>query len=153
MRRTIPRNRLLRLPAFLFYTGSAGGVAWCVLLFAATMLLGRLGYANAWATNYDVYRNLAVIFGYVLCCCLTVAFLRFALLRRVRTTGLPVLAVLIAVATWLAPYLVAFFSERNWNFAAPWYLLGSPAVLSTNNDEAKNAAMYVLIGWLRSACC
>jgi len=40
VRRTIPRNPLLRLLAFLFYTGSAGGIAWCVLLFVATMLAG-----------------------------------------------------------------------------------------------------------------
>ena len=145
VRRTIPRNRLLRLPAFLFYTGSAGGVAWCVLMFAATMLLARLGSA----TNVDVYHNLPIVFGYTLCYGLTAAFLRFALLRRVRTTGIPILAAFLAAATWLLPFLIAFFIRQNDMYsAAPWYLLGSPAVLTTNDDAAKHAATLVMLGWL-----
>ena len=38
VRRTIPRNRTLRWLAFLFYSGSAGGVLWCSLMTAATLL-------------------------------------------------------------------------------------------------------------------
>ena len=43
VRRAIPRSRPLRLAAFLFYTGSAGGIAWCALLFMATMLAAHVG--------------------------------------------------------------------------------------------------------------
>ncbi len=37
VRKRIPRNPLLRVLAFLFYTGSAGGLAWSALMFGATL--------------------------------------------------------------------------------------------------------------------
>ena len=38
VRRTIPRRRLLRPVAFLFYSGAAGGVAWSSIIIALTLL-------------------------------------------------------------------------------------------------------------------
>jgi hypothetical protein len=37
LRRTIPRFTLLRLPAFLLYSGAAGGLLWSALLYALTL--------------------------------------------------------------------------------------------------------------------
>ena len=38
VRRTIPRRRLLRPLAFLFYSGAAGGVVWSTLIITLTVL-------------------------------------------------------------------------------------------------------------------
>lgn len=42
VRSQIPRNPLGRLIAFIFYSGSAGGVLWCVLVLGSTFLFGLL---------------------------------------------------------------------------------------------------------------
>jgi hypothetical protein len=153
VRRTIPRNPLLRLPAFLLYTGSAGGIAWCVLLFTATMVA-----ANTWDGLFpgftgridfiNILSNMPIIFGYVLCYCLTTAFFRSILLRGVPTPNLSVFAAFFGVAVCLVPYLIAFFAERNWWNTLPWYLLGSPMVLGMSNQAAKDAAGPFMLGWL-----
>jgi hypothetical protein len=52
--RTIPRHRLLRLPAFVLYSGAAGGV-----IFAAAMLGLSLGVSYGWAERALGYRGLA----------------------------------------------------------------------------------------------
>ena len=143
VRRTIPHNRMLRLAAFLLYTGSAGGVAWCVLMFAATMVLGCVGYG----VDVEVYHNMPIIFGYALCYCLTTAFLRSTVLRNVPTVNLSVVAAFLGVAVCLVPYLIVFFIGRNWWLVLPWYLLGSPMVLTMTDQAAKNAAQLVVIVW------
>ena len=40
VRRYIPRLLPQRFLAWLFFTGSAGGVIWCIALGAATLLVG-----------------------------------------------------------------------------------------------------------------
>ena len=42
VRKTIPRDPLLRCFAFLLYTGSAGGILWWTLMFAATIVLALI---------------------------------------------------------------------------------------------------------------
>ena len=156
VRRTIPRSPMLRPLAFLLYTGSAGGILWCVLLFAATMLA-----ANVWSTlgagfsksaELAVMRgNLTMVFGYILCYCLTTAALRPTLFRKIPTVNLSVFAAFLGMAASLAPYLIAFLVEKNLWIAVPWYLLGSPIVLSMTNEAAKDAAGVFLILWLLGA--
>ena len=155
MRRRIPHNPLLRLAAFLVYTGSAGGILWCVLLFIATMLAACAAYGPTLAAKYrltpelmDVCGNMAIIFGYVLCYCLTTAILRMTLLRSAPTVMLSVIAALLGAAMCVVPSLIAFFLERNVQSSMSWYLLGSPMVLTTGDQIAKEAAGPVVIWWL-----
>jgi hypothetical protein len=156
VRRTIPRNRLLQAIAFLFYTGSAGGIIWATLMFALTMsvvsfispIAGKGGYFGGAAFLHEC-DDLPTIFLYVLCYSLTVAFFRSILLRNLSTQTLPVFAAFLGVVLALGPYLAAFFGSRQWEQQMlPWYLLGSPLVLSTNNTVAKNAAGPFVVGWL-----
>jgi len=94
---------------------------------------------------------MSVVFGYVLCYCLTTAFLRLTVLRSIPTVNLSVTAAFFGMLAWLVPYLTAFFVTRDWWFVLPWYLLGSPMVLTMKNEAAKDAANVVLIGWLALA--
>ena len=159
VRRTIPHNPLLRLGAFVVYTGSAGGIIWCVSMFIATMLVAlcfgwfseasglsgvRLGAGNL----TESCGNMSIIFGYILCYCLTTAFLRITVLKNAPTINLSVIAAFLGMAVCLVPYLIAFFVERNWWSVLPWYLLGSPMVLTMSDVAAKKTAEPILIGWL-----
>ncbi len=153
VRRKIPRNRLLRLGAFLAYTGSAGGVLWYTLLFAATLLvvhtwrdiMGGFGSTDYWP---ELFINSLLGFGYILGYCLTIAALRPVLFRRVPTPHLSVFAMFFGVAVCLIPYLVAFFIERNWWMADPWYMLSSPLVLTTSSTTIRRLAEKIVLGWL-----
>jgi len=153
VRRTIPRNLLLRLGAFLSYTGSAGGVLWYTLLFVATMLV-----ASIWGKSMpafsgtsdlaDVLPNSLIGFGYILCYCLTIVALRPLWFRGVPTPHLSVFVMFFGAAACLIPYLSAFFLERNWWLAEPWYLLGSPMVLTTTRTGIRELADNLVLGWL-----
>ena len=93
-------------------------------------------------------RNMMIVFGYILCYCLTTAALRMTVLRSVATPNLSVIAAFLGVFLFLAPYLTAFFVSRNWDTVLPWYLLGSPMVLTTTNESAKDVAQWVMLGWI-----
>jgi hypothetical protein len=154
LRKRIPRNPLLRLPAFLFYTGAAGGLLWSTLMFAATLGVccawgGRVGGALS-RDQFEGCRNAAICFGYVLCYCLTTASVRGLFLKKLPTLYLPIIAMLLGVAATLVPYLVAFFvmDQRMWRSNSYWYLMGSPAILTTGRLDAVEAAVPLVMAWL-----
>lgn len=158
VRRSIPQNPLLRLLAFLFYTGSAGGIAWCTLMFAATLYVGYVGSelvsgtgVGPWGRSRfeETLTNLTMFFGYVLCYCLTTAFLRTILLKNIPTAYLPVVALMLVAALSLGPYLMAFFVVnpgylRNDTTA---YLVASPLMLTATNVYVEPLVGRFLAGW------
>lgn len=152
VRRTIPRNPLSRALAFVFFTGSAGGIIWCVLLFLVTVLA-----AFAWtglrpnAGNYELLETsgyMALFFGYILCYCLTTAALRPVLFRTMPTPHLSVIALFLGAVMCLVPCLIAFFVEQYMWSNLPAYMLGSPMVLTTEDNSAIYAAGGVVAVWL-----
>lgn len=155
VRRTIPRHLLLRPLAFLFYTGSAGGIAWCVLLFAATALPVLAWDAAGWsAGGHDLLETLgdtSLFFGYILCYCLTTAALRPVLFRDVPTPHLSVIALFLGAMMCMGPCLLAFFLEQYIWSDVPWYTLGSPMVLTTNDSQALYSAGGLVAVWLAMA--
>jgi hypothetical protein len=115
VRRKIPRNPLLRLMAFLIYSGSAGGMIWYSLLAAATLSIAS-GIANALA-GYAMYGRdpyaevrfyaFGLFYGYILCYCLLTVLLRIVVLRRWPTATLPIVAVVIGIFFGiLGPFLI-----------------------------------------------
>jgi hypothetical protein len=164
VRRTIPTNTAKRSVAFVLFTGSAGGIAWCSLMFVATIGVAWLGktFLDPWIGPRSgfsvpinelatVCLNLSITFGYVLCYCLTIAFFRSNVLKNAPTANLSVLAAFFGVAVCLVPYLTAFFVNRNWWHVLPWYLLGSPMVLGMGNEPAQALAGPIVIAWLALA--
>lgn len=151
VRRTIPRNRLLRLLAFSCYTGSAGGIAWYVLLFAATVLAALVLHAvQPSRSSYDLLETsgyTSLFFGYILCYCLTIAALRRVLFRSAPTSHLSVLALFLGAMMTLAPALIAFFVEQYMWSRLPGYMLGSPMVLATDDSEAIYSAGGLVAVW------
>ena len=155
VRRTIPRNPLLRVFAFLLYTGSAGGILWCTLMFAATLYVGyawsglAAGFPRARPSSAELFTNLTIFYGYVLCYCLTTAFLRTVALKNVPTVYLPVAAILLGVALSVGPYLMGFFvtDSRAWRYDPAEYLLGSPLILTEVHRNVEAIVGPFLIGW------
>jgi len=156
VRRTIPRNRLLRLVAFLLYTGSAGGVAWCTLMFGLTLLVG-LAWSELGAGSFrtppgfaETCDDTAFFFGYVLCYCLSAAVLRIAFLKNLRTIYLPFVALFLGIALSLGPYLVGFFvtDPGSWRPDSTWYLVGSPLILTVTDRYAIAPVGRFLAVWL-----
>ncbi len=154
VRRSIPRNPLLRLGAFLTYTGSAGGLLWYTLMFATTLLV-----LHGWHTATtglggtgdvpEVFTGSLIGFGFVLCYCLTIAAARPVLFRNAPTPHLSVFVMFFGMAMCLVPYLVAFFIEQNWWLAYPWYFLVSPLVLTVNaRANLIETAEWIVIVWL-----
>jgi hypothetical protein len=155
IRATIPHNPPVRLLAFLFYTGSAGGLAWATLLFGATLVV-CLGPSPTFGLSLHqdlatAAGNSAICFGYILCYCLTAAIFRMLFLKRLSTIHMPPIAMLLGVAACLLPYLLAFFfldSSAWWREDSNWFLLGGPMVLTTSRGPSATAAGPVVIGWL-----
>ncbi|MFW6171180.1 MAG: ABC transporter permease [Planctomycetota bacterium] len=153
VRRTIPRTPVLRGLAFLFYSGSAGGIAWCVLLLAgvgATVLF-RNAIARPGVHGFDVMETFgytSLFFGYILCYCLTTAALRPVLFRNVPTPHLSVVALFLGAMMCMGPCLAAFFFDQYLWSNMQWYMLGSPMVLSTTDHEAIVTGGVVVAVWL-----
>lgn len=149
--RTIPRSPLLRPLAFLFYSGAAGGVVFCVLLLSACVALAltlttwvnpptELGTTRAglgWYGEIDLLfgARFGVLAGlYTLCFCLTGIFLRAWVLReQVRQNLTWMVVVLLVGVGSMGPYVVAYFAapelllpeqtDRTWLWTNPFYTI------------------------------
>jgi hypothetical protein len=164
VRRTIPRNRLLRWLAFFVYTGSAGAVLWCSLMVAMTLLATQL-YVGLFPSPYaptafsPMDRNVfllqynswsgppLIVFGYVLCYCLTTVAFRNTLLRKLPTAALSCVAAVFGLLMCVAPYLVAFFVGIQWRGISPWWLIGGPLVATGDSLIASYCAVPLLFAW------
>ena len=113
--KSIPRRWWLRVPAFLLYSGSAGGILFGVLMFALTFFVG-FAFLHHRALGFEVgtlagmLRLLLLVFLYAYCYCMSALLIQRTLLARQ----------LKAIATWLVallllglgsvmPYLLAYF--------------------------------------------
>ncbi|PAW82598.1 MAG: hypothetical protein B9S33_15075 [Pedosphaera sp. Tous-C6FEB] len=133
--RTIPQSELKRAAAFFFYSGTAGGLAWAVLLGIATVLVSGLivqsqlldHLTTLWrgrsvpvrysGSNLDEFVTVEIaLFLYALAYVLFGVFIH----RRFQPHRPPVFAALCAVALpalWaIVPNLVLFFlNQLSWD--------------------------------------
>jgi hypothetical protein len=133
--RTIPRNVLLRVPAFLTYSGSAGGVLFSFAAAGLTLLGGEgwvraypaLGGAGEWET---VARVMGAVALYTACYCLSAVALRHYLFGgQFKPLITWVMALLLVGVGSAGPALVAYFLYyREWGAHAQetWWLLPNP---------------------------
>lgn len=108
--RRIPKNPLLRPWAFLFFTGWAGGVAWCVTLMALTLIgaaivMHRTGFGVDW----DNFAGVVGLALYAYAYPMTALLLRRVFFRNWIKCGLTwLIAVGLFVAATLLPILTFF---------------------------------------------
>jgi len=105
IRRTIPRNRLLRLLVFPFFSGAASGIVWAALMTAAAL---AVAYAALPSLRLLQERYvIPVLFVYAFSYALTAVLIRRWLLSNwvpVRQTGL--IALLLMAAGVVLPLLI-----------------------------------------------
>jgi hypothetical protein len=117
--RTIPRSPLLRLPAFLLYSGAAGGVFLGLLMLAGVVaagLLGREHLIDPFSRDpLGVAVRLVLLMGlYTYCFGLSGIFLRTVILRRgIKPAFTWVAALLLMGLGSVVPYLIAYFSDPD----------------------------------------
>jgi hypothetical protein len=127
MARTIPRRWWLRLPAFLLYSGSAGGVLFALALFGLTWL-AVLGWrasthVEPWSgravpTNFLqlILEVMAMIVLYTYDYALAAVLLRRFVVKVKGVYTWVLMVVLVALGS-AVPFLVAFlFLFRDWRF-------------------------------------
>ncbi len=133
--RTIPRNRLLRFFAFLFYSGAAGGVSLAVLCVVLTLCAGlywqMLFPARHFGEGSEIILSVSAALGlYVFCYSMTAVLLRVYVLRdRLRVLYNWVLAfLLLAVGSTLPWITVLFFDFDRFGRSAEiqWWMLPNP---------------------------
>lgn len=117
--RTIPKNILLRIPAFLFYNGSAGGVFYsCLLLCACTVGLLAwqqyvLGSSIVPTSRYEptlelFIRPASIIFLYLYAYGMTAVFVRRTLLRRIPAVFTWAIILFLLVIFCLTPLFISY---------------------------------------------
>ena len=158
LRRSIPRNPLLRIPAFLFYSGITGGLLWCAILIVLTFVatwagalflerwtVGATGAYGGYGGYYDPFpdhwlsRTISVmcwVFGYVL---LSVWLCRRAMkLANGGATG--VIALILMCLCSVLPMILAFsLNPDRWeNDLLVWMTLNplGPLMVEASDWEA-----------------
>jgi hypothetical protein len=153
VRRTIPKSPLGRFFAFFFFNGAAGGLLWAAAMLAATylataLLLSAFGGAST-LFDHDERLHLLCIAAYAFAYVLTALFIhrRFLPRRQPKLAGL--LAVLLAGAWAVVPYIFLFFiNQLTWK-SADGLQLGNVFNVFTNRDESQLVYhAYFSTAWL-----
>jgi hypothetical protein len=135
--RGIPRRWWLRLPAFFVYSGSAGGVAFALVMFALTFVLGY-GFLRLHAGGFEVrtlanfLRLLLLLFLYTYCFCMSGLLIQRTLLaRQLKPIATWLIALLLLGLGSVMPYLIAYFvapESMRYGHQDPTWLLTNPFV-------------------------
>ncbi len=151
--RTIPRSRLLRPLAFVFYCGSAGGTIWCGLMAAASVT-----FAWIWSEIFPSFRGqvnmeemvtvTGGIFLFVYCYGLMAVLLRQILFRKMPTQYMGLISLLLMVLGCCIPMLISILvsgdNRGGHEFEESW-LITNPAILGY--DSQRDFAMSFLAIW------
>jgi hypothetical protein len=134
--RTIPRWIAARLPAFLFYSGAAGGLAFGVLFVGLTILAAHLW--RVWnpaldGKNFvDTFLEMLLVAGlYALCYCLMgVLFRTYLAGGRIKLAHTWIVVLVFTALGSVLPYIFAYvcFGDvfRSSHEGENWWLLPNP---------------------------
>jgi hypothetical protein len=167
--RTIPRRWWLRLPAFLLYSGSAGGVLFAFLLFGLTWL-GAQGALALTAARHAAsvfpagpfmttpremlsiaFAVVGIVGLYVYGYALTAVFLRNQSGRRLRIVDTWILMIFLVAVSCAGPLVVSYvLSGRHWRYDEQVYwLLNNPiagAIAAGNRFDPHRSLFFVVAG-------
>lgn len=155
VRRAIPRGRLGRFCAWLFYTGSAGGVLWCVSLAVATLFVAIAVYevvpsppSIRPAAMKDSIEIMTGALLYAVCYGMTGLLVRRWLAPKSPPILGAVLACILFAVGCLAPLLLAYLLEGPlWRFDTlpVSFVITNPAVLG--REFERHLVLYFLAIW------
>ncbi len=130
VRQSIPRRRWLRLLAFLFYSGAAGGVVWSSLMIVLTLssiVVWGILFPHMWSggTTLNGFMGVMIVMGlYAFSYPLGASLIRRRFLANRVAGGYTwvIAIVLLGFTTMIIP-LILFFASGTWE--REW-LIGSP---------------------------
>ena len=126
--RTVPKRVWLRPLAFLFFSGSAGGVILFTLLIAAS-LLALANYRHVLSSYRLAFVLMWLNFSlYCLCYALSgVLLVRYVLKKYVAITATFVISLFLMTLAVIVPPLVTFFIDPSgWDRGTPGWLIANP---------------------------
>ncbi len=152
VRRSIPKSRLKRVFAFLFFNGAAGGLLWVagilLLTYLATLAAGSAFPVSGKMTE-EAKMSCLTMTAYAFAYALTALFIqrKFLPRRPPKLTGL--LAVLLAAGWAIAPAIFLFFANRlSWK-SAEGLQLGNVFNVYFDRDRSQLVYHeYFACGWL-----
>lgn len=152
VRRDIPRSRLKRAVAFVFFNGAAGGLIWVALISILTFFAANLwptGAASSSADKDSFSAFYSTTMAYAFAYALTALFIhrKFLARRPPKLAGL--LAILLAGVWALAPSIVLFFLNRlSWKSIEGLQLGNVFNVNSLRDNDQRIDHLYFAFGWL-----
>lgn len=147
--RTIPRFWLFRLPAFLFYSGAAGGVLFSVLMIAASLTIAYLADQSTPKDYAELLTVMTLIGLYTYCYAMTAVFLRSTFLA----SWIPALYTwLVGVVLFLVgcgiPFVIAFLFHLTWrDFGEDAFWLFSVPFVALDDRENHAVYLFLLTVW------
>jgi len=144
--RTIPKNIFLRIPAFILYSGAAGGIVFTFIMLCATVfaviflipdsLFGVTyrGYYSYMPVNFSTV--ILILPLYALCYSLTAFNLKNIFFKRITNPACPVIIAMILLACGcLLPVIFAFiFNLADWERLSSRWFIANPFVLFFDRD-------------------
>jgi len=151
VRRTIPQNIFLRLPAFLFYTGAAGGVLLSVLIMAVCILTVVFGIEYFTGKTPDKYVVRMMTYGtyYAISYALTALLIKRLFFKRVTFFGLPIaIALVLLIAGTVIPVITAFLLKKGtWYDTSELWFICNPFVMLVEHRKFWHEAMLFSRTW------
>lgn len=150
---TLPQSKLKRSLFMLFYTGSGGGIIWCVIMFALTLLVGQQlytrGHGFLMTSQVRTMLMATTAFSlYVYDYGLSGVFLRRITQRKTNTTIAFTLGLLIL--GMIVPIVIAFLiNPLSPNYSGGWWLLASP--MGIFYDESLTLCLWITAFWAMAA--
>ena len=135
--RTIPRSKIIRIPAFFLYSGAAGGVAFSIAMTGATIFAASLFERLAPSTigfgrDYEYAFKIVVGLGlYAFCYSLTGLNIKRVFFARSTMSGIAaIVALLLLSAGAIIPMIVGFLLRPDpWRGLAPRWYIANPFAL------------------------
>jgi len=134
LRRSIPKNLLLRVPAFFLFSGAASGLCWSILMTALTLSIASYDQFTATGrspfSDNDIQMLAAIgICGlYLLAYALTAVLLRRWLFKHAAavasTTAIAIF--LVAMGSIVPVIMVWVMHPNDWDIRGDWWLALNP---------------------------
>ncbi|MEZ6193864.1 MAG: hypothetical protein R3C45_21685 [Phycisphaerales bacterium] len=148
LRRSVPRNRLLRIPAFPLFTGAANGLVWSVLLIGVTLVGCRAlvqfldwfwGLGRASTSDLHMLNATGIAALYLFAYAMTAVFLRRWLFRHAAAVAsTAAIAMFLVAMGCIVPVIVAFATDpRHWDTADWWMLLNPLGAIFDLNSRGR----------------
>jgi len=152
VRRDIPRSRLKRAIAFIFFNGAAGGLIWVALISGLTFFVANLwpagaAFSSADEVSFSVFYSTTMTYAFAYA--LTALFIHRKFLSRRPPKLAGLLAVLLTALWALAPSIILFFLNRlSWKSIEGLQLGNIFNIVSLHNDNQWLDHQYFAFAWL-----